>query len=89
MVPLIRGAPSSIHGWKTRFLFVSRSDGEEWGFPSWGRLREAAVREPLMDDKLKEDLKMLDAFDVPELKHLLSEETLFNVGLSLVKPQGM
>ena len=38
--PLIRGAPSIVHSWKGRFLFVTRSLSDEWSFVNLGEPQE-------------------------------------------------
>ncbi|KAG1368370.1 hypothetical protein COCNU_14G008380 [Cocos nucifera] len=84
--PLIQGAPSTIHGWKIWFLFVSRSLDEDWGLVDWGETQKNLLKDSLLEPRLKQDLDTLHDFKVSELKELQSEHTLFNTGISQVNP---
>ena len=84
----IRGAPSSVHGWKTRFLFV-RHDypwrfNINWRIPFNCVMNEA----PSLTGDEEESLAYLRACEAPLVKDLICEEALVNVGLSQAEPQG-
>ena len=87
--PLIRGAPSAVHGWKIRFLFISCTSREDWGFVDWREPQENLLKNPLLGPCLKQDLDTLHGFEIPELRELLSEQILFNVGISQFNSMGM
>ncbi|KAG1327688.1 hypothetical protein COCNU_01G016220 [Cocos nucifera] len=58
------------------------------GFCELAEPQEAVLKDPPLDQRLKQDLKVLCGFEVLELKELLFEQTLFNVGISQVGPEG-
>ncbi|KAG1331015.1 hypothetical protein COCNU_02G009830 [Cocos nucifera] len=64
-------------------------EGKEWDFVNWGEPQEAMLNDPLLDQCLKQDLGVLRSFEIPKLKELLSKQTLFNVDISQVGPEGM
>ena len=82
--PLIQGAPTAVQGWKQHFFFVSRSDGKNWGFASWDELQDVILRELWMDDRLRDAFNALHSSGILDLKELLSEKTLFNIGISSI-----
>ncbi|KAG1368390.1 hypothetical protein COCNU_14G008580 [Cocos nucifera] len=61
--------------------------GDEWGFLDWGEPQEAVLKEPPLDQCLRQDLEILHSFEVLELKELLSKQTLFNTGINQVGPE--
>ncbi|EHA8589049.1 hypothetical protein COCNU_scaffold007815G000010 [Cocos nucifera] len=46
------------------------------------------LKEPTLDQHLRQDLETPYNFVILELKELLSEQTLFNIGISQVGPKG-
>ena len=84
----IRGAPSSVHGWKTRFLFM-RHDFP-WRFDiNWREPFNCVMNEaPALTKDEEESLAYLRACEAPLVKDLICEEALVNVGLSQAEPQG-
>ncbi|KAG1338431.1 hypothetical protein COCNU_04G007370 [Cocos nucifera] len=80
---------SFCHSWLERKIFVCFSHFERsLGFCRLGEPQEALLKDPPLDQRLKHDLKILHGFEFPELKELLSKQTLFNVGLSRVSSEG-
>ncbi|KAG1342596.1 hypothetical protein COCNU_05G008250 [Cocos nucifera] len=63
--------------------------GEEWDFIDWDEPQETVLRDPLLDQCLKQNLEALRNSEVPKLKELLSKQTLFNAGISQIDPEGM
>ncbi|KAG1330532.1 putative ankycorbin-like [Cocos nucifera] len=45
------------------------------------------LKDPPLDQRLTQDLKILRSFEIPELKELLSKQSLFNVGISQIGPE--
>ena len=45
------------------------------------------LKDPALDQGLRQDLETLHDFAVLKLKELLSEQTLFNFGISQIGPQ--
>ena len=84
----IRGAPSSVHGWKTHFLFM-RHDFP-WRFDiNWREPFNCVMNEaPALTKDEEESLAYLRACEAPLVKDLICEEALVNVGLSQAEPQG-
>lgn len=84
---LIKGAPSSVHNWKERFFFVS-SD-QPWGFDtSWNRPRSRENKKPNLTETEAKFLDMIYSAPVAPLRVLLSEQSLYEVGLSPMNPLG-
>ena len=82
---LLKGAPSSIHNWKGKYLFV-HCPTLRLGLPPWGSLRDSVRRAPsLGEDDLQAARKLL-AYSAPSLPNLLREQFLFNIGLSPQDP---
>lgn len=84
---LLRGAPSSVHGWKEKFFFV-RCMESPLNLPPWGFIRESARRAPSLGIADIESSNKLKGYQVPHLSELLKEQTLFAFGLSPVNPSG-
>ena len=84
----IRGAPSFVHGWKVRFLFV-RHDFP-WTFDvNWRVSFNYIMNErPTLTKNKEESLAYLQACGAPLVKDLICEEALVNIGLSQAEPQG-
>ncbi|KAG1342147.1 hypothetical protein COCNU_05G003760 [Cocos nucifera] len=53
-----------------------------------GEPQEVLLKDPPLDQCLKQDLEALHGFEFFELKELLFEQTLFNIGLSQLSPEG-
>ena len=84
----ITGLPSSIHGWKNQFFFVSSSSS--WGFPSrWGAPRTEANDNSRVDMDDREDFHRLKDMSVPKQRELVTEQALYDAGLSLVPRIGI
>ena len=84
----ITGLPSSIHGWKNQFFFVSSSSS--WGFPSrWGVPRTEANDNSRVDVDDREDFHRLKDMSVPKQRELVTEQALYDAGLSLVPRIGI
>ena len=84
----ITGLPSSIHGWKNQFFFVSSSSS--WGFPSrWGTPRTEANENSRVDADDREDFHRLKDMSVPKQRELVTEQALYDAGLSLVPRIGI
>ena len=79
---LIRDAPSTIHNWKTWFLFVSHTLDEDWGFIDWEEPQENLLKNPQLGLRLKQDLDTLHGSKISKLKELLFEQILFNMEIS-------
>ena len=66
---LLNGAPSSIHNWKEKFLFVY-CPTLELGLPPWGSLRDSVRRAPsLGEDDLQAAQKLL-SYPAPSFPNL-------------------
>ena len=69
---LQKGAPSSIHNWKVKYLYVQCST-LKLGLPPWGSLRDSVHRAPsLGEDDLQAARKLL-SYPTPFLPNLLKE----------------
>ena len=71
ILPLIRGASSAVNGWKWCFLFISCTSSKHWDFLDWGEPQMTMLRDPSLDQHLKEDLETLHGFKSLKLKELL------------------
>ncbi|KAG1327756.1 hypothetical protein COCNU_01G016900 [Cocos nucifera] len=60
---------------------------DEWSFIDWGEPQEAMLKELSFNQCLRKDLETLHSFEILELNELLSEQTLFNMGISQVGPE--
>ncbi|EHA8588712.1 hypothetical protein COCNU_scaffold006430G000020 [Cocos nucifera] len=47
------------------------------------------IEDPPLNEHLKQDLGILHGFEIPELKELLSEQTLFNIGIDPSLPKAL
>ena len=84
----ITGLPSSIHGWKNQFFFVSSPSS--WGFPShWGVPRIEANDNSRVEADDREDFHRLKDMSVPKQRELVTEQALYDAGLSLVPRLGI
>ena len=78
---LIKGFPSSIHGWREKFFILGTHGG--WGFnTAWGEPYLDANRDDNVSDVNWNDFRILKDAVVPAPAVLLSEQSLFNAGLS-------
>ena len=69
----ITDLPSSIHGWKNQFFFVSSSSS--WGFPSrWGVPRTEANDNSRVEADDREDFHRLKDMSVPKQRELVTEQ---------------
>ena len=78
---LFKGFPSSIHSWREKFFFLGTHSG--WGFSTvWGEPYLEANKDDNVSDANWNDFRVLKDSVVPVPSILLSEQNLFNVGLS-------
>ena len=78
---LFKGFSSSIHGWREKFFFLGTHGG--WGFnTAWGEPYLDANRDDNVSDVNWNDFRTLKDAVVPAPTVLLSEQSLFNAGLS-------
>lgn len=70
------------------FFFVKHPLGD-WRLESLGTLRCPSIRAPALSKEEKVQYEALLHFEIPMLRVLLSNKTLFEVGLSWVWPRGV
>ena len=61
------------------FLFPQAMNEVSW---IGGEPQEVVLKDPPLDQCLRQNLETLCGFEILELKELLSEQILFNVGIS-------
>ena len=84
---LLKGFPSSIHGWREKFFFLGTHSG--WGFSTvWGEPYLDANKDDNVSDANWDDFRILRDAVVPAPAVLFSEQSLFNAGLSPMESLG-
>ena len=83
----ITDLPSSIHEWKNQFFFVSSS--VPWGFSTrWGDPRTQPNENSRVEAGDREDFHRLKDISVPKQRELVTEQALYDAGLSPVRRLG-
>ena len=83
----ITDLPTSIHGWKNQFFFASSS--APWGFSArWGNPRTDPNENSRVEVGDREDFHRLKDISVPKQSELVTEQALYDAGLSPVPRLG-
>ena len=87
--PFFHLQSSIVHSWlEESFFFASSSS--PWGFPSWwGDPRIGPNENSLVDTVDQEDFLQLKNIEVPPQRELMTEQALYDAGLSSIISLGI